>query len=418
MAYYSEGSDRVLCVIVRDTNDDDYSCIILAKDGVGRYRAVHLSEWFSTIAEAKERAPAILADWASRDDHEYEQGDEPRQQIDLFSPVHPVARLNPDFVRLISNEELSPALAMVKALAPYFSDPDGNFVEQFQSTAFNPRIWELYLFAVLAEERCSIDRTYPAPDYLLSGIFGDAFIEAVTVNPNTQSGESGYPERPEDIANYLKNYLPIKFAGALLTKLARQYWNEPHIGDRPLIFAIADYHFPNSMRKSQRSLCAYLYGHWFDEIPSGSGLLVQLQEPITEHIWGTKHISSGFFNLPGTEHISAIISTGEDIIMKANRMGHKASFGSSRVVMEASGYRCVDHPLRVPPVRFVSDVLSPEYEELWIDGLQVYHNPRATRPLDIRMFGDATHHRIEDDHLAGIHVDGAVFAIDTNVSLR
>lgn len=418
LAWYSERTDRVLCVIVRDTTDADYACVILAKDRVGRYRAVHLSEWFATIAEAEEAVSALLIDWASRDDQEYEQGDEPRQQMDFFSPVHLPERLNPDFVRLIGNEELSPARAMVRALMSYFSDPDGNFVEQFQSTAFNPRIWELYLFAVLAEERCSIDRTYPAPDYLLSGIFGDAFIEAVTVNPNEQRGETGYPEEPGELADYLKNYLPIKFAGPLLRKLARQYWNEPHIGDRPLIFAIADYHWPNSMRRSQRSLCSYLYGYWFDESPSAASLLVQSQQRITEHVWGTKRVPSGFFNLPGTEHISAVISTGEDTMMKTNRMGHRAGFGSLRVAMEASGYRCVDHPSRVVPIHFSSDVLSPEYEELWIDGLQVYHNPRATNPLDIRMFADAAHHRFEDGHLTGIYVDGSPFAIDTYVSLK
>jgi hypothetical protein len=45
----------------------------------------------------------------------------------------------------------------------YFQDPDGNFVEQFQSNAFNSRLWELYLFAVLGERRFYIDRDYPAP---------------------------------------------------------------------------------------------------------------------------------------------------------------------------------------------------------------------------------------------------------------
>jgi hypothetical protein len=33
----------------------------------------------------------------------------------------------------------------------WYEDADGNFVEQFQTTGFNARLWELYLFTTLVE---------------------------------------------------------------------------------------------------------------------------------------------------------------------------------------------------------------------------------------------------------------------------
>jgi hypothetical protein len=401
LAWYAQPGERVLSVIVRDETDGDYTCIVLARDRIGRFRAVHLSEWFSTMTEAVNAVPQLLTNWATRDDRDYEQGDEPRNTMDFFTPRHPRERLNPTFVQLIESEEMSPALGIIESLMFYFSDPDGNFVEQFQSTAFFARIWELYLFAILAEDRCVIDRTHPAPDYLLSGIFGDAFIEAVTVNP-ADAGEVGYPQDTVSLTDYLDNYIPIKFAGPLVRKLQRRYWEEPHIGGRPIILAIADYHCIGSMRRSQRSLCSYLYGHSFDANSFDSRLLLKPVKDVAEHVWGNKRVSSGFFALPGAENISAVISTGEDTIMKFNRMGLRAGFGSSRVGMRASGLRCSGgHPSRVAPQPFDTDVLSKDYEELWIDGLQVYHNPRAIRPIDIQMLGDATHH-----HRRGGKFDG------------
>lgn len=417
LAWYSEPDERVLCAIVRDESDGDHTCIVLARDSIGRFRAVHLSEWFPTMAEAVDAVPQLLIDWAARDDQDYEQGDEPRDTMDFFTPRHSRERLNPGFVKLIESEEMSPAWGIIESLMFYFSDPDGNFVEQFQSTAFYARIWELYLFAVLAEDRCAIDRTYPAPDYLLRGIFGDAFIEAVTVNP-ADAGEVGYPQDPALLADYLDNYIPIKFAGPLVRKLQRRYWEDPHIGDRPIILAIADYHCPASMRRSQRSLCSYLYGHSFDWTSFDSRLLLQPENEVKEHVWGNKRVPSGFFALPGAENISAVISTDEETMMKFNRMGFRAGFGSSRIEMRASGLRCGGgHPSDVAPETFDTDVLSPKYRELWIDGLQVYHNPRSIRPLDIGMLGDATHHRFRNGRCDGIYVDSSPVCIDTRLSV-
>lgn len=414
--WYSEQDEKVLCVIVEDTTDSDFTCIVLGRDRIGRYRAVDVTKFFDTITAARAVVPGLLADWASRDAQEYEQGDESRQQMDFFTPRHPIERLNPTFATLVRNEEFSPARGIVESLMFYFEDPDGNFVEQFQSTAFNARIWELYLFAVLAEDRCVIDRTHPAPDYLYTGIFGEAFLEAVTVNPN-EAGEPGYPQDGEALQDYKRNYLPIKFSGPLTSKLNKRYWEKPYINNRPIILAIADFHQPSSMGRSQDALLSYLYGQRFERQYDDKGRLTIHTEPLTGHEWHGKKVPSGFFNLPDAENISAIISTGEETILKFSRMGLRAGFGSKRVQMTVSGWRCVEHPTRVPPERFELNARSPKYEEFWIDGLQVYHNPRANKRLDIRMFGDATHHRWRNGRLDSVYVDHSPFGVETRITI-
>ncbi len=71
----------------------------------------------------------------------------------------------------------------------WHEDLDGNFVEQFQSTAFDQRIWELCLFALLIELGYVIDANNAVPDFIVRGLRGKMAIEAVTVGPTRLNGE-------------------------------------------------------------------------------------------------------------------------------------------------------------------------------------------------------------------------------------
>jgi hypothetical protein len=42
--WYSEQNEKVLGVIVQDAADDDFPCIVLGRDRIGRYRAMHLKQ--------------------------------------------------------------------------------------------------------------------------------------------------------------------------------------------------------------------------------------------------------------------------------------------------------------------------------------------------------------------------------------
>lgn len=96
----------------------------------------------------------------------------------------------------------------------FFEDVDGNFVEQFQTTAFDARFSELYLFALLTEQQMIFDRSHHAPDFVCEGLDGDLFVESVTVNPSRLGNiviEPPIPSGGPELKRYLAEYMPMKW---------------------------------------------------------------------------------------------------------------------------------------------------------------------------------------------------------------
>src|SRR5689334_2641105 len=85
----------------------------------------------------------------------FSQGDL-RKGPDLFTPIISPEKQHPYFSELINNTAFLSAKHIIQEMMPHFIDIDGNFVEQFQSTGFDSRLWELYLNAYLVEEQLFI----------------------------------------------------------------------------------------------------------------------------------------------------------------------------------------------------------------------------------------------------------------------
>ena len=62
---------------------------------------------------------------------------------DPFAPVVPPTKFNPLFGIVANMDRYSPAKQMIREVFSSYKDRDGNFVEQFQTTGFDARIWEL-----------------------------------------------------------------------------------------------------------------------------------------------------------------------------------------------------------------------------------------------------------------------------------
>ena len=398
--WYSEAEERLLAVLAREPEDNDFGASILARDRKGRFRAVHNVAFNDSLEETRRQLAADMRDWAGRPDAEYEQGDERGRPLNFFEPVIERHRFNPSFAAIREGEGYSPARELMSAMMYYYEDPDGNFVEQFQSTGFDARLWELYLFAALTELGYTFDRAHAAPDFLCAGILGQFFVEAVTVNPTMANGlsmEAGPPEDEEGRRRYLAEYMPIKFGSALYSKLQKRYWEQAHVANKPILFAIQDFHFPRSMTWSEPSLAPYLYARQYSALYDEAGALIISAHTVLEHRWGDKVIPSGFFNQPGAENISAVITNAQGTITKFNRMGFKAEFGSRSVRMIRKGTRYVHDQNAARPQPFVHMVHDPEYSENWVEGMNVYHNPTASIPLPWQMLPGAAHHFLQED---------------------
>jgi len=390
--------EAMLIVVIRDVADRDYAAMVLARDMMDRYRWVEMTAFFDTVDQALAAAPEVVERVFIDFDKQRTQGDEKRNPVDFFTPLVPKEKLNRDFATITALEGYSPAVELIKPMMRWYEDADGNFVEQFQTTGFDTRLWELYIFAMLVEAGYVLDRSVPIPDFQARNAFGEICIEATTVNLTRDAQGQPVPPPPldteEQIKQFQQEYMPIRFAGPLTTKLAKKYWEKPNVHGRPLLLAIQDFHAPMSMLVSRSALPIYLYGMTWDWHHDANGKLVIVPQKVDAHRWGTKEVQSGFFNLPGAENVSAVIANATATISKFNRMGVFGGFGSKRVRLVREGTAVSLDPNASESMHFVHDVNAPEYSEAWMEGVDVFHNPRAKYPLDPAMLPGAAHHRL------------------------
>lgn len=306
---------------------------------------------------------------------------------DLFAGNRPDSDLHPQFLKTRDDPKMAPARAMLNEVAAAMYDPDGNFVEQFQTHGFDARTLEIYLHALFTEAGHSIDRSHDRPDFLLTRDGLTVAVEAVTANPTPSKQYQPYepfpstgPKTKEEALQHLKHEVAIKLGSPLYTKLQKRYWELPHVAKRPFVIALETFH-GGSLSLSSTALSQYLFGvdhaFHFDE----SGSLVVTGAPIKEHV-GSKTIPSNFFAQPDAENISAVLFTNAGTVPKFARIGQQGKHHSDAVRMVRYG-TCLDpDPNAVNPEHFAFEVGDPDVPlEPWRDGAVLIHNPNALRPL-------------------------------------
>ncbi len=367
--------------------------MLLGRDRLRRFRGIDMAISIPTIGAARKALDAKLQEQAAKPDESYYQGDEVGTAVDFFAPRVDPGKLHPTFKRLISDEKLSPAREIIAAMMRYHEDVDGNFVEQFQTTGFDARLWELYLFAVLNEAGYGRITGSEIPDLIGSGLLGEMGIEAVTANP-PQSGKTPALTSKDELNDYIQNYIPLKLAKGLTRKLRhkRPYWREPAMNGVPFLIGIQDFHAPGSMKMIVPAATEYVFGYRHSREGSKTKI-----DKIAEHRVGESAEPSGFFNLGDAGNVSAVVVNPQGTLMKFNRMGLLAGFGSPRVKMRRTGIlRREGKPGGPEPQPFVQDV-TPESHESWIEGMVVLHNPRAQIPLEPHQLPGANHEFVRSD---------------------
>jgi hypothetical protein len=287
-------------------------------------------------------------------------------------------------------------------MMPNFVDIDGNFVEQFQTTGFDARLWELCLFAYLTEEELFINRDHNAPDFIVTKYDKTTAIESVIVgrkeNPPKFFKTTLKPKWPDEIMAEQENAMPIRFGSPLYSKLQKKYWELTHVRDNPLVFAIADFHDDQSMLWSSTALMNYLYGVKHEFYLDANGQLVINPIEIQKHKVGDKEIPSGFFFQPDTEHVSAILFSASGTISKFNRIGRQAGFKAPDVLMVRIGTYHDHDPNAVVPKMF-RYIVDENCHETWGEGFSMFHNPKALYPVPEELFPSIAHHHFRDGQI-------------------
>jgi len=319
----------------------------------------------------------------------------------LFDPIVPLDKLNPHFELLRTSPGSEPTRWMLDNVYQSFEDPEGNFLEQFQTTGFDARYFELYLFAYFSRSGFSVERTLPNPDFIVSRGGVRVVVEATTLNPSTSGvlarlGKKISELSEEELLDYLRNELPIRFGSPLFSKLQKKYWELEHCHDLPFVLAIEAFHDEESLGLTDWSLIRYLFGLDQTGTWDQGGRLKVETTAVKEHTVGTKSIVSGFFGLPDAEHVSAVLFTNSGSNAKFSRMGYQHGVGCDVIGMFRTGFCFNPQPDAMDPTFFLYNLDEPPFVESWGQGLVVQHNPNARRPIWKEFFVDAVQSYVED----------------------
>lgn len=323
--------------------------------------------------------------------------------INLFQQLgRPDEQLHPSYLTLRDAPAYAPARALLRELQETFEDPDGNFVEQFQTTGLDSRTFEFFLDTLFKAEGHQVNRAHARPDFLLTKDGVKAAVEAVVAATPTNEGIQPYFAMPahmdlEVTREYLRHNVPVRLGSPLFTKLNQRYWELPHVAGLPLVIAIQDFHEAGSLSRSGTSLSRYLYGleqHWYQD---ANGQLVITEQAIDFHRVGAKEVPSGFFKQPGAENVSAVLFSNSGTIPKFVRMGQEGAHRSDAVRILRWG-ACYRHdPNATLPAGFVYEVGDPEQgKESWREGTVLMHNPHALHPLPIGWLGASVDEELEN----------------------
>lgn len=326
--------------------------------------------------------------------------------IDLFADLRrPDNELHPQFRIVRDLLGYAPARNLIRELQRDFVDPDGNFVEQFQTFGLDARTFEFFLSVMMADAGFELDRSVERPDFLITKDGLTAAVEAVTANPRNNGEIQPYEAIPDaesvqETVEQLEHAIPIRLGSPLFTKLKKKYWELPHVAGKPFVLAIQDFHTAGALMTTDVPLVRYLYGlghtWWHDE----NGNLVIKGHDVDEHRDGEKRVPSGFFHQVDAENISAVLFSNSGTLAKFNRMGHQGRHMARGVRMLRWG-SCYRHdPNATWPRPFVYEVGDKEWPiETWRQGTVLMHNPRALHPLPERWLGAALEHRLVDGEL-------------------
>lgn len=293
----------------------------------------------------------------------------------------------------------------------FLNDVDGNFVEQFQTTGFDARLWELFLQAYLRNAGFVVTRPRPAPDFLATRDGITCAIEATTANADPLGDDVRLrPDSPRaEFRQYyverLLNAYPIRIGSPLFSKLRRGYWSFPEVAGRPFVLALGD--LSGWGVGAGAALPIYLYGlHSYWAVDQDNRVMVVVED-LSKHQVGKKEVPSGFFRQEGAENISAVLFSCTGTVSKFNRLAVQQGYAEKDVVMLHGGLR-YDHAAdAVGPIGFCYNVAEREAPEPWGEGVSLFHNPYAIHKMPLGVFPAVAEHELIDgvpqSHIPDFH---------------
>lgn len=288
----------------------------------------------------------------------------------LFEPV--IGDLHPSFQELKGAPRFEAARQVMQQVADGMTDPDGNFVREFQGRGFDQRVWELYLFATLSDLQLSPVRL-ERPDFDCLWRAKKFFVEATTTGRRQDTSDwiERVPRTAVDFYRELSSagedeaqYLQRRLLRALRQKIRKHYELDAQVKGRPIAMAIAHFCSVSALFHPNSHVSTCLYG-------------VSVAKPKFD---GT----SGLFAEAEARNVAAVLFSNSGTVNKFTRLGVIQGLNRSGHQFVHWGYQYNHEEGAQAAKTFQYNVGGRK--EKWSEGLSVFHNPIAINPLPFEAF--------------------------------
>lgn len=310
---------------------------------------------------------------------------------EIFKHKNSKEKLDKDFLLLEEFKGFLSAKQFIEKIASDFDDKDGNFIQQFQTTGFDSRLWELFLYSLFKENDFEIKNDCDRPDFHLIKNEFELFVEASISNEKSDDIYTSdfIKEAIElndiEIQKELTDYYIIRLGSVLFSKLSKKYWELDWVSGKPLVIAITPFHNYVADFLPDAKIIEYLYGIWYKTEIAENGLELKEIKTIDTHRYKAKEIPSIFFNQENVENISAILFTNNCNLHKFNRLGYESGLGDSETIIVRSGIAYDPEPYSEGK-QFDHVIKFGAKTESWNESVSIFHNPNAKYPLDKDVF--------------------------------
>ncbi|AUH00133.1 hypothetical protein CWC46_10165 [Prodigiosinella confusarubida] len=307
--------------------------------------------------------------------------------MDFFLPLVNEDKFHENFKRvLLKNDKL--AQNLFNKWAAEFVDRDNKIIKEFQ-TSFNSTFWEVYLHAALKHYGLSVDFTFSSPDFCIPD--AQIVIEATTANAaKDKTPEWDKKYTTEEMAKLnrfgeLNREAMVRISNAIKQKekkYSSSYSKLDHVKGKSFVLAVAPFEQPYFNLQYDRAIRAVLYSDYINEDAYLDNPELYPDGPPNQYLdYITKdngtEIPLGFFCDEQYENISAVMfncnATWGKVVAIANKNNPLGQISSVWAV---------------PPTgKPKGTICKPsEYNENILDGLMIFHNPYAKKPLSPSIF--------------------------------
>ncbi|EBL2029111.1 hypothetical protein COD52_24765 [Escherichia coli] len=265
-----------------------------------------------------------------------------------------------------------------------FVDRDHKVINQFQET-FHSTFWEIYLYSVLKKCNFDIDWSHEHPDFVISAP-KKFYMEAVTSNKRFNK-EHNYQHNKGGVFEIIKGYRdPREYNALMRESISRNYYkirdklncyndkykrNDWFDDTLPYVIALGSYSQESYGREYIFPLLALLYGQYYIPSEKKFSEAMFIYRPEDNDIDEKEKIPLGIFYLKEYADVSAIVFSSTVSLGKLS-----ALCSSDNKIIHV----WYDGDLREP------FKITIDKKEKLTDGLFVFHNPLAKKPLPLSVF--------------------------------